>query len=121
MARKHIVTKEIESETKIAKHLYFRDFLFLAAGAAFTLLLKNQVHDSLQTVFMIFSFIAVVVLALPSGANPGRRNWQSVILWAMHKECVYHMQMAEEAKEGEEHEQKKDRKKHGRAYSHRRL
>lgn len=108
MARRHTVTQEIKSETKIWKNLYLQDFIFVAAGVMLTLILRESVHEKLKIAFVIFSLVVCLILTFPSRTNPGRRNWQAFVLNLQNKQHVYRYQ---------EVEVKKDEKSEGRRYS----
>ncbi len=99
---RYMVTKEIESETQVVWFLYFQDLVFLTVWIVMTMLLQEQVHTSLRAFFWLYSVVMGVVLVLPCGRNPKRRNYQSIVLYFMRPKHVYsYEQTYEEEKEDE--------------------
>lgn len=77
---KHIVTKEIRSESKVGLGLYGFDFFFLLIYAIATYMLADLVHPTLKIPFFIFSAIISIFLTLPSPFNKKRRNYQTLFI-----------------------------------------
>lgn len=86
---KYLVTKEIQSETKIWKSLSLQDFAFLVIGIAGALILKGRVHSRLEMPFLLFSIVILLFLSMKSSTNPGRRNWQRLVLSFMKEDIVF--------------------------------
>lgn len=102
---RYLVTKEIKSETQVVWKLYFRDFVFLIVWISVNWNLKDKIHVYLQVPFCIFAVIIGILLILPSGINPKRRQYQSLALYLMHKKgTLYYM------KEKENEQQKRNSK-----------
>ena len=86
---RYMVTKEIESETQVVWFLYFQDLVFLTVWIAMTMLLQERVHTSLTFFFWVYSVVMGVILVLPCGRNPKRRNYQSIVLYFMRPKNIY--------------------------------
>lgn len=86
---RYTVTKEIESETQVVWFLYFQDMVFLTAWVVMTMILQKQVHTSLTFFFWVYSVVMGVILVLPCGRNPKRRNYQSIVLYFMRPKNIY--------------------------------
>jgi len=59
-----------------------------------SLLLLTILRELVHSLFMLFYFgiaiVGMIYLFLPSGNNPGKRNYESIVLMFRHKVGVYH-------------------------------
>lgn len=109
---RYLVTKEIKSETQVVWKLYFRDFMFLIVWIAVNWNLKDRIHVYLQAPFCIFAIVIGILLILPSGNNPKRRQYQSIALYLTRKKgTLYYMK--EERDEQQKRNPKYKRKPSG--------
>lgn len=100
---RYLVTKEIKSETQVVWKLYFRDFIFLIVWIVANLWIKDWVHIYMQIPFGIFAVMIGILLILPSGLNPKRRQYQSLVLYLIRKKgTLYYL------KEEKHEEQERD-------------
>lgn len=100
---RYLVTKEIKSETQVVWKLYFRDFMFLVIWVVANLYIKDLVHSYMQIPFGVFAVMIGVLLILPSGLNPKRRQYQSLALYLGRKKgTLYYL------KEKKDEEQERD-------------
>lgn len=110
---KYLVTKEIKSETQVVWKLYFRDFIFLCTWIGANWYLKDQIHVYLQIPFCIYAVIIGILLILPSGLNPKRRQYQSLALYLSRKKgtLYYEKELQNEEKSNSKHKRKPARNK----------
>src|SRR5699024_10154692 len=59
-----------------------------------SLLLLTILRELVHSLFILFYFgiaiLGMIYLFLPSGNNPGKRNYESIVLMFRHKTDVYH-------------------------------
>lgn len=108
---RYLVTKEIKSDTQVVWKLYFKDFAFLVIWVAVNLYLQNYVHSFLQIPFLVFAIASGVILVIPSGVNPKRRQYQSIALFLMRsRDTLYLIQ--KEAEDEPERQNKRSKRKY---------
>src|SRR5699024_2988378 len=87
---KYEIPKETKSKPKIMG-LEMRELVIILISS---LLLLTILRDLVHNLFILFYFgIAILVLiylSLPSGNDPGKRNYESIVLMFRHKSDVYH-------------------------------
>ena len=86
---KHIVVKDIKSETKVFKFIYIQDFFFLLFYMSVIYLLGNLVNVLLLVPFYIFSGLVGIFLTVKSSWNVKRRNWESLFIYLRRDMEVY--------------------------------
>jgi len=84
------IPKEIKSKPKIIG-LEMRELVIILISS---LLLLTILRELVHSLFMLFYFgiaiVGMIYLFLPSGNNPGKRNYESIVLMFRHKTGVYH-------------------------------
>ncbi|TFJ91547.1 DUF5592 family protein [Lentibacillus salicampi] len=84
------IPKEIKAKPKILG-LEMRELVILLISS---LLVLTILRDLVHSVFMMPYFVAVIgfmiYLFMPSGHNPKKRHYESLILFFRHKKAVYH-------------------------------
>lgn len=93
---KYIVTKEIKSEIKLVRWIYFQDLVLIAIICGLAFFLKGLVHSNIRILYGIYSIIMAIMMVLPSNSNPGRRNYQAIVLYWMRSKQLYIYQKGEE-------------------------
>src|SRR5699024_12516962 len=87
---KYEIPKEIKSTPKIMG-LEMRELVIVLISS---LLLLTILRELVQSLFILFYFVIAILgmiyLFLPSGKNPGERNYHSIILMLRYKTGVYH-------------------------------
>src|SRR5690625_3653984 len=87
---KYEIPKEIKSKPKILG-LEMRELVIILISS---LLLLTILRELVHSLFMLFCFgiaiLGMIYLFLPSGNNPGQRNYESIVLMSRHKTGVYH-------------------------------
>lgn len=86
---KHIVTKEIKSETQVVWILYLQDAAFLFVWIIFILMLQERVHDVLQIPYLIFSAGVGIRMVVRAPQNPKRRYYQAIALFLSRPKSTY--------------------------------
>ena len=84
------IPKEIKSNPKIMG-LEMRELVIILISS---LLLLTILRELVHSLFILFYFgiaiVGMIYLFLPSGNNPGKRNYESIVLMFRHKTGVYH-------------------------------
>ena len=87
---KYEIPKEIKSTPKIMG-LEMRELVIILISS---LLLLTILRELVHSLFILFYFgiaiLGMIYLFLPSGNNPGKRNYESIVLMFRHKTGVYH-------------------------------
>lgn len=87
---KYEIPKEIKSKPKIMG-LEMRELVIILISS---LLLLTILRELVHSLFILFYFgiaiLGMIYLFLPSGNNPGKRNYESIVLMFRHKTGVYH-------------------------------
>lgn len=87
---KYEIPKEIKSKPKILG-LEMRELVIILINS---LLLLTILRELVHSLFILFYFgvaiLGMIYLFLPSGNNPGKRNYESILLMIRHKTGVYH-------------------------------
>lgn len=98
---KYLVTEDIESPSKVTKHIEAFDFFFILIymGAAF--MFMGGVYSALKPVYMFFSFAVAVFLTSKSSFNKKRRNYQSLMI-LLRKDYEIYVPIYGEGNEDEE-------------------
>lgn len=74
---RHIVAREIKSETQLWWFFNIKDFFFCIFYLIFGWFLSNFIASKLNILFWIFHLFMMVFLIMPSLYNTRRKNWQS--------------------------------------------
>ncbi|MGJ9459939.1 DUF5592 family protein [Oceanobacillus sp. CF4.6] len=84
------IPKEIKSKPKILG-LEMRELVIILISS---LLLLTVLQELVHSLFVLFYFgvaiVGMIYLFLPSGNNPGKRNYESIVLMFRHKKGTYH-------------------------------
>ncbi len=87
---KYEIPKEIKSKPKIVG-LEMRELVIILISS---LLLLTVLRELVHSLFILFYFglaiVGMIYLFLPSGNNPEKRNYESILLMFRHKKGVYH-------------------------------
>src|SRR5690625_1299285 len=87
---KYEIQKEIKYKPKIIG-LEMRELVIILISS---LLLLTILRELVHSLFMLFYFgvaiLGMIYLFVPSGNNPGKRNYESIVLMFRHKTGVYH-------------------------------
>ena len=86
---KYLVTQEIESPSKVSKHIEIVDFFFVLVYMAVAYSLSPLVHPHLKIIYFIYSFLFSIFLTSKSVFNKKRRNYESIILMLRHDINIY--------------------------------
>lgn len=73
-----IMPDEIETETKIVKGVYVKDFFIMVGAYVFAYLSMGLVAEPLQAVYQIGTVLIALIVTRKSGINPGKRNYESM-------------------------------------------
>jgi hypothetical protein len=84
------IPTEIKSGAKIFKNIYFTDLIVIFVYWMGMDTFKGGVHPLLATFYTIFNLCVGVFLALPSGTNTGRKNWEALLVFAVKDPKTYH-------------------------------
>lgn len=80
---------QIKSKTKIAKFLSFQDLFFIIGYSIVAYALRGNVTDILRLPYIAFSLGMCIYLILPSAANNGRNNLESIYIMFFKDEKTY--------------------------------
>lgn len=87
---KYEIPKEIKSKPKILG-LEMRELVIILISS---LLLLTTLQELVHSLFILFYFsvaiVGMIYLFLPSGNNPKKRNYESIVLMLRHKKGTYH-------------------------------
>lgn len=87
---KYEIPKEIKSKPKIMG-LEMRELVIILISS---LLLLTILRELVHSLFMLFYFgiaiVGMIYLFLPSGNNPDKRNYESIVLMFRRKTGTYH-------------------------------
>ncbi|WP_165767929.1 DUF5592 family protein [Virgibacillus indicus] len=87
---KYEIPKEIKSKPKILG-LEMRELVIILISSLLLLTILRELVHSLFTLFYFgVAVVAMIYLFLPSGNNPGKRNYESIVLMFRHKKGTYH-------------------------------
>src|SRR5699024_6680385 len=82
--------KEIKSKPKIIG-LEMRELVIILISSLLLLtILRELVHGLFMLLYLGISILAMIYLFFPSGNNPGKRNYESIVLMFRHKTRRYH-------------------------------
>ena len=95
----YTVITNIESKTKLTKHLTYRSFLFLITYLLIRYMFKNYVNTYLFIPYMIFNLITCIFLLIPSSHNKGRNHLESMLILLNKNKGVYRPYISKEKKE----------------------
>src|SRR5690625_7504979 len=84
------ITKEIKSKQKIMGLEMSALVIILISSLLLLPILRELVHSLFILFYFGISILAMIYLFLPSGNNPGKRNYESIVLMFRHKTGVYH-------------------------------
>lgn len=74
------VTTQIESKTRVSRHINLSSLYFIVGYLMFAYMLKDFIYSLFFVPYMIFSLCCAVYLVLPSRYNKGRANWESIVV-----------------------------------------
>lgn len=84
------IPKEIKSNPKIMG-LEMRELVIILISSLLLLtILRELVHSLFMLFYFAIAIVGMIYLFLPSGNNPGKRNYESIVLMFRHKVGVYH-------------------------------
>jgi len=87
---KYEIPKEIKSKPKIMG-LEMRELVIILISSLLLLtILRELVHSLFILFYFVLTILGMIYLFLPSGNNPGKRNYESIVLMFRHKTGVYH-------------------------------
>lgn len=66
------VTTQIESKTRVSRHINLSSLYFIVGYLMFAYMLKDFIYSLFFVPYMIFSLCCAVYLVLPSRYNKGR-------------------------------------------------
>src|SRR5699024_12501988 len=94
---KYEIPKEIKSKPKIMG-LEMRELVIILISS---LLLLTILRELVHSLFMLFYFgiviLGMIYLFLPSGNNPGKRNFESIVRMFRHKTDIYNAKRKNDA------------------------
>jgi len=79
----YTIPKEVQSEVKLTRFLYLKDFLFLMVIGIFTFVSSDLVHSAWRTLYYFYCGLLALWLMPPTRSNPGVRNWRAYFFWLM--------------------------------------
>ena len=98
---KYEIPKEIKSKPKIIG-LEMRELVIILISSLLLLtIFRELVHGLFMLLYFGISILAMIYLFLPSGNNPGKRNYESIVLMFRHKTGVYHAMDRNEVTNGQ--------------------
>ena len=83
------VTTQIESKTRVSRHINLSSLYFIVGYLMFAYMLKDFIYSLFFVPYMIFSLCCAVYLVLPSRYNKGRANWESIVVLLRADRAVY--------------------------------
>ena len=83
------VVQELRSETKVYKGIMLQDFFFIIIYMMAAYVLREMVSPSLRVLYMIFSALTGLYLTSKSRSNPGRRQYEALLLFITKDRAVY--------------------------------
>jgi len=105
------IPKEINSETKLSRHIYVIDFGFLVICFIFSALSGQVVHSSFRWVYWIFCTFITLWFLPRSRENAGMRKWRAYMLWLRADFKTYNgMRQKVEEVQDEKREENKSKK-----------
>ena len=76
------VTTQIESKTRVSRHINLSSLYFIVGYLMFAYMLKDFIYSLFFVPYMIY-------LVLPSRYNKGRANWESIVVLLRADRAVY--------------------------------
>ena len=64
--------------------------IILISSLLLLTILRELVHSLFILFYFVLTILGMIYLFLPSGNNPGKRNYESIVLMFRHKTGVYH-------------------------------
>ncbi|WP_174615269.1 DUF5592 family protein [Virgibacillus ihumii] len=87
---KYEIPKEIKAKPKILG-LEMRELVIILISSLLLLtILRDLVHSVFMIPYIVVAVIGMIYLFLPSGQNPDKRVYESMMLWFRNKKGVYH-------------------------------
>lgn len=86
---KYLITENIESPSKVSKHIEAADFFFMVIYIGICVAIMGMVHEKLKVAYIIFSCVMAIFLTSKSIFNKKRRNYESIYLMLVHDLNVY--------------------------------
>lgn len=87
---KYEIPKEIKSKPKILG-LEMRELVIILISSLLLLtILRELVHSLFILIYFGVAIVGMIYLFLPSGYNPEKRNYESIVLMFRHKKGTYH-------------------------------
>lgn len=84
------IPKEINSENKLWKSIYLKDFVFIIGTLFFAWLTSGAIYKSLIIYYYMFLLTICIVFISRSTKNPNKRVWQSIAILFMKSSRTYH-------------------------------
>ena len=76
------VTTQIESKTRVSRHINLSSLYFIVGYLMFAYMLKDFIYSLFFVPYMIFSLCCAVY-------NKGRANWESIVVLLRADRAVY--------------------------------
>jgi hypothetical protein len=89
------IPAEIRSGVKLWKGVYFLDLCIIFFYWMFFDMYSSFIHPSLYLFCTIFNVSIGIFLALPSLTNPGRRNYEAILIGFLRDAKTYHYETTE--------------------------
>jgi hypothetical protein len=90
------IPTEIRSGIKLYKGVYFRDLCVVLFYWMFFDNYASFVAAPLTAFYTAFNILIGICLTLPSMTNPGRRNYETLLIILTKDRTVYHHEQTEE-------------------------
>lgn len=85
----YLVIKELKAPTKVSKSLFLFDFIFIVLYLGVSIMFRGLVYESLQIPFFVYSAVIATCLVSHSKSNPGKRFYESLIIWQKKIPHIY--------------------------------
>lgn len=86
----YLFPKELDSQIKISRHFYLKEFFLGVGGMAVVMLFQNLVPEQIMIPYYAFSALSIGYLILPSSNNPKKDNYESIYYTVIRKRSAYH-------------------------------
>lgn len=77
------VSQELNSKPRIIPDIDFflKDLIFIVVWLAIAYVLRNKVSSGFHVLYWLFNICMAITMSLPSKTNPGRRNYQAMVIF----------------------------------------
>lgn len=86
---KYLVIKELHSATKVSRHLYIFDFMFVLIYLSISIPFRELVYDELQIPYFIFSGVVALKLVSRTRSNPGKHFYEAIFIWCKKESSLF--------------------------------